>query len=76
MKRLQVILEFNDEQEYEEWIETQSVNKVARRVLEQLRTEMRAVCKYETPTKRDKFWYQRLFRLTNEESEGTRAWEF
>ena len=76
MKRLQVILEFNDEQEYEEWIETQAINKVARRVLSELRQEMRTVVKHGEPAKQDEFWYQRLFELTNDEDEGISAWEF
>lgn len=76
MKSLQVILEFNDEQEYEEWIETQSINKAARRVLSQLRQEMRTVVKYGEPTERDEFWYQRLFELTSDVDEGLSAWEF
>lgn len=76
MKKVQVVLEFSSEQEYEDWIAEQSVNRTARLVLGELRNEMRTTVRYGEPTDRDEYWYDRLFKLAVEKSEGVDAWEF
>lgn len=65
--QLEINLKYSSEQEAEEALEQYRLDKAGRRILSQLRDELRSVCKYGNPTERDEFWYARLFELCGEQ---------
>lgn len=70
---VEVKLTYDSQWEAEEAMEQYSLSTGSRRVLSELRDELRKVCKYGEPTERDEFWYARLFELCGKE--GIDGWD-
>lgn len=70
---MSVSLTYETQSDFEIEMEDIRQAKRARKVLRELRDEIRQVVKYGEPTKVDDHWYGRLFKLCEEE--GINGWE-
>ena len=63
---MNVVLEFDDELEFQEFWDRQEHNKRAGQVLGELHKELRDITKYAEPTPRDTYWHDRFWELCRE----------